>query len=421
MVKCLKGNISLPGDKSISHRALLLGAISGGRCCIKNIAGSLDVESTSNCLKQLGVEIAKENKSVIVNGIGFKNFKEPDKTLDCGNSGTTLRLLTGLLSASNIVATLDGDSSLRRRPIIRVTKPLEKMGADFSMISGTDNCPLVVRGRQLNGFKHSLSIPSAQVKTAILLAGLMADSMTTVKEISATRDHTERMFEHLGVDIKYSNREIKLSPVEKIKAFDLTIPGDPSTAAFLIVAAALIQNSELTISNLLLNPTRIGFIKILKEMGANIEHFKTTSAFNESIGEINVRYSELKPVDIDSRIAPTYIDEVPIIALAATQAEGTSIFRGLKELKVKETDRLEGIKNILLQMGGDVSVSGYDLIIKGSTKLSIYNGTCFNDHRLAMMIEIGNIFCEGYLANNYKSIINVSFSGFYQMINEVMR
>ncbi|PJA26845.1 MAG: 3-phosphoshikimate 1-carboxyvinyltransferase [candidate division Zixibacteria bacterium CG_4_9_14_3_um_filter_46_8] len=421
MAKRLKGQVYLPGDKSISHRALMLAAISSGQCHVENLAQSLDVESSANCLRQLGVEINNNGNSAQVLGVGFRNFIEPGTSLDCGNSGTSLRLLTGMLSASNVQATLDGDSSLKRRPMGRVIEPLKKMGARIESLSSSDNCPVKVFGQILNGVSQSISVPSAQVKTAILFAGLLAKGATELEERVPTRDHTENILKFLGVDLRIDQRKIMMTPPGYLKAFDLRVPGDPSSAAFLIVAAALIPNSELGFQEMLLNPTRIGYIQILIDMGLKMNVLDSWKKYNERIGNLLILSSELKGITIDERHAASYIDEAPVLALAATQAKGRSVFKGLSELKVKESDRLAGIKDILNQMGGKITISGDDLIIDGPTALHYYDGECFGDHRLAMMIEVGNLISCGQISHKYEQEIRVSFKKFYSLIDGVMK
>lgn len=414
-----KAEINLTGDKSISHRALMLAAISDGRCEIGNISDGLDVLSTMSCLKALGVDIYIENANTRVEGVGFGKFREPADKLDCGNSGTTLRLLAGLLSASNAEIILDGDESLRKRPMRRVIDPLRNMGADIGVLSEDNCCPLQVRGHKLKAISQKLLVPSAQVKSAILLAGLSADGDTKLEESLLTRDHTERMLSHLGVKIKADRGLITLKPPDCIPAFEMQVPGDPSSAAYPIVAASLIPRLELVIKNILLNPTRIGYVRILRAMGAEIVSENCSERFNEPVGDLVVKSSNLKSIETEEKNAPSFIDEAPILALAATQARGTSIFRGLKELRVKESDRLSNTMAIINKMGGNARAEGDDIIIEGPTTLEYYDGDCFGDHRLAMMIETGNIIANGEMSAKYRKIIDISFREFYEIMEGV--
>ncbi len=420
MGKRVEGRIKLPGDKSISHRALILAAISDGDCTIENLSRGLDAESTAECLRNLGVKISSRNGRHRVSGLGFRNFKIPAETLNCGNSGTTLRLLTGLLAASNIEAVLNGDESLRRRPIKRVIDPLKNMGADIETTDGNDGCPVRIHGVQLNGVSQILNVPSAQVKTAVLLAGLLAKGTTELIQPADTRDHTERILSYLDVDIKTDYGIITLKPPENLKPFDISVPADPSSAAFPVIAALLLPDSELTLYDLLLNPGRIGYMRILESMGADIEIVNENIQYGETVGEIVVRSSLLKTIDVEASEAPSYIDEAPILALAATRAAGQSVFRGLSELRVKESDRLTNIMRIINIMGGKASISEDDLVIEGPSRLKYYNGDCYGDHRLAMMIEIGNIISSGAMSEKYRDVAEVSFKGFYDIMKGVL-
>lgn len=420
MGRRIDGSVKLPGDKSISHRALMLAAISDGECTIENLSRGLDAESTAKCLRNLGVKISSKDGKHRVSGLGFRNFKNPDEVLDCGNSGTTLRLLTGLLAASNVAVVLDGDESLRRRPIKRVIDPLNNMGANIETSDGNDGCPVRIYGVQLKGISQILNVPSAQVKTAVLLAGLLADGTTELIQPADTRDHTERILSYLGVDIKTDYGVITLRPPENLKPFDIRIPADPSSAAFLIMAALMLPDSELTLHDILLNPGRIGYMRILESMGAQINVVNKKRQYGETVGEIVIESSSLKNIEVGADEAPSYIDEAPILALAATRANGRSVFRGLSELRVKESNRLTNIMSIINEMGGDASVNEDDLIIEGPSRLKYYDGDCYGDHRLAMMIEIGNIISSGTMSEKYCDVAEVSFKGFYDTMKGVL-
>lgn len=420
MAKRVVGTIRPPGDKSISHRALMLAAISEGECTIECLSPGLDVESTAECLRNLGVKICSTNGRHCISGMGFRNFKSPRKTLNCGNSGTTLRLLTGLLAASNIEVVLDGDESLRRRPVKRVIDPLNNMGADIDASEDGDRCPVVIRGAKLRGVSQVLDIPSAQVKTAVLLAGLLARGVTELATPVRTRDHTERLLTHLGAEIMSEREHITLKPPGYLRRFDIRVPGDPSSAAFPIVAALLLQNSELTVSDLLLNHGRIGYLLILRSMGARIGLMNVRTQYGESVGDAVINFSSLCSIRVGESEAPSYIDEAPILALAATQARGRSVFRGLSELRVKESDRLNNIVRILNRMGGKAAVNGDDLVIEGPSRLKYYDGDCHGDHRLAMMVETGNIISSGVMSERYAATVDVSFKGFYDVMRGVL-
>ncbi|MEE9553147.1 MAG: 3-phosphoshikimate 1-carboxyvinyltransferase [candidate division Zixibacteria bacterium] len=420
MANRVEGSIKPPGDKSISHRALMLAAISDGECEIEYLSSGRDIESTAECLRNLGVKIFSKNGKHYISGLGFRNFKAPENILDCGNSGTTLRLLTGLLAASNIETGLDGDDSLRRRPIKRVIEPLNNMGADIEASDGNDRCPVRIHGVRLKGVSQILDVPSAQVKTAVLIAGLLAEGVTKLTGLVNTRDHTERILSYLDVDIKTDYGVITLKPPENIRKFDIRVPADPSSAAFPIVAALLSLDSELIVSNLLLNPGRIGYLRILRSMGAQINIINEIIQYGETTGEIVIKSSFIKGIDVKASEAPSYIDEAPILALAATQADGQSVFRGLYELRHKESDRLKNITMIINGMGGKAVIDNDDLVIDGPSKLRYYEGDCYGDHRLAMMIEVGNIISSGTMSEKYNDIVGVSFKGFYDTMKGVL-
>jgi len=416
----LRGITKVPGDKSISHRAVILSSISDGKCRIENLATGYDLQSTVNALRSLGVEIDDRSaREISVQGIGLNNFRKPDKPLDCGNAGTSLRLLLGLLAGSNTSATLDGDDSLRRRPVNRVAIPLRQMGARIDLTEkGT--CPVEVTGKSLNGIGYALPVASAQVKSAILLASLTAKGETEIIEPTPTRDHTERMLISLGVPLTTSDCKVCMEPTESLPAFELSIPGDISSAAFVVVATLLLPNSEVVIEDVCLNPTRCGYLQILRRMGAQLATDHVEIVRGEPVGKLLIRSSELHAARCDDIPIATYIDEVPILALAASQAEGVMRLPNLAELRVKESDRLSGIVSILAAAGGNVRVDGDDLVIYGPTKLFQANFDTRRDHRLAMMVETINLLSEGMFAKTYSDELAISFPEYYEIMERLL-
>jgi len=420
MAQLLRGKVNLPGDKSISHRAVLLASVSDGSCVISNLATGKDLGSTVAAVKQLGVNVTEVEPTVLnVTGVGLKNFRQPDSILDCGNAGTSLRLLLGLLAGANVSAELDGDSSLRKRPINRVAIPLRHMGAN---VETTDRgtCPVSVVGKQLNGIGYALPVASAQVKSAILLAALTATGPTEIVEPTPTRDHTERMLISLGVPLTTSDCKVSAGPTSRIPPFDIDIPGDISSAGFVLMPALLLPNSEIVFENVCLNPTRCGYLQILRRMGADIVTDEITIKRGEPVGKLFVRASRMHASRCDDIPVATFIDEVPILALAATQADGETRLSRVGELRVKESDRLTGIVNILSSAGAKIHVEGDDLVICGPTKLFPPDIEPQNDHRMAMLVETINLISEGQLEGSYSDAISISFPEYYEVMKTLL-
>ena len=327
--RSFRGKPVIPGDKSISHRGLILGALAAGRSEVIDILEGEDVQSTARCLKDLGVIISKEGNKTIIEGIGDKELKDPTNILDCGNSGTTMRVMMGVLAGKNITATLSGDASLNKRPMKRVSEPLKLMGANFKL-TNENYAPLTVTGQKIQGIHYDLKIASAQIKTAIIMAALNAEGTTRITGEIGSRDHTERLLPHFGCDISVSDKEISIKGGQKLKANVVKVPGDPSTAAFWIGAASIIPGATLEMENVSLNPTRIGFIYALQRMGAEIET-EITTAIPEPVGKIRVSFKGLKGGSINKDEVPSLIDEIPLIAVLATQANGVTEVRGAEE------------------------------------------------------------------------------------------
>jgi 3-phosphoshikimate 1-carboxyvinyltransferase len=420
MARVLRGRVTLPGDKSISHRAILLSSISDGTCRIGNLATGKDLTSTVDAVSSLGVNVNRKDAcNVEISGVGIRNFTKPDKPLDCGNAGTSLRLLLGLLAGSNVSAVLDGDDSLRRRPVNRVAIPLRQMGA---RVETTDKgtCPVRVEGGHLTGIGYALPVASAQVKSAILLAAMFAEGETEIFEPTPTRDHTERMLISVGVPLTTSDCKVSMGPIDRISAFEMEVPGDISSAAFVIMAALLLPGSEIVVEDVCLNPTRCGYLQILKRMGADLQTDDVTIRRGEPVGKLYVRSSELHSARCDDIPVATYIDEVPVLALAATQAEGVTRFPNLGELRVKESDRLSGILSILAASGARIHIDGDDLVVYGPTPLFSPDVDTQNDHRLSMLVETVNLVFEGEITGEYSDEISISFPEYYHVMNSLI-
>ena len=414
----IKGTITVPGDKSISHRGLLLGAIAEGTTTIHNLSSSVDVWSTWRCLKQLGVEIIEKDDSLEVIGKGFYGLKPPSKRLDCGNSGTTMRLMTGILAAQPFKTTLVGDDSLNQRPMKRIIEPLTQMGAKIESQPG-GLAPLTIYGSKLNATYYKSPVASAQVKSAILLAGLHARGTTTVNEPHLSRDHTERMLADFGVIVNRVGLSVSLDGGKVLHGSEVRVPGDFSSSAFFIGAALIVPNSELTIKNAGLNPTRTGMLAILKHTGAKIEIEPYQQKSSEPVGDINVFTSRLNGIEIPPDLVPKLIDEVPILAVIATQAKGTTKLTGAKELRVKESDRLNAIVNNLSLMGVQIEELEDGFIIEGQQKLKGAVVDSYGDHRIAMAFAVAGLIAEGETQIKNSECVEISMPNFFETLQEI--
>lgn len=409
--KGLKGQITVPGDKSISHRAIILGSIALGKTTISGFLPGNDCLSTIECFKNLGVDIKQHNDFVEINGKGITGLTEPNCILNVGNSGTTIRLLMGVLSHTNFYTSLTGDESICKRPMDRVVHPLKQMGTNIDGRVHGRYAPLSIRGGDLKGQIHRLNVASAQVKSAILLAGLFATGETTVVEPYQSRDHTERMLKKFGVKINRDRLRISLLGNQKLIGTNIIVPGDISSAAFLIVAATIIPNSKIIIKNVGLNPTRTGVIDVLKQMGANIKIMNYREA-EEPYGDIIVTASSLSGTTISGDLIPKLIDEIPIIALAATQAKGKTIIKDAEELKVKESNRIDTVVKQLKQMGAHITAIEDGMIINGKTNLIGTDVDCYKDHRIGMMLSVAALLSEGDTTIKNSDCINISYPNF---------
>ncbi|UCD39175.1 MAG: 3-phosphoshikimate 1-carboxyvinyltransferase [Fidelibacterota bacterium] len=410
--------LRMPGDKSISHRALMLAALGKGVSRLTNLSRGADVVSTRLCLEQCGIPIRDDGDTVILEGQGGV-FKSPSKDLNAGNSGTTARLLAGLLAGRGIQARLIGDTSLSRRPMGRIVEPLQQMGAMIHL-SPRGTLPLTLYPASLTSLDYTLPVASAQVKSALLLAALGGEGAVSITEPIPTRTHTELMLQALGAGIQVSGNRITLEAgVQDIPAFEMAIPGDPSSAAFLAALATLLPQTELTFQDLLLNPTRMGFFRVLQRMGAQITWTSKHQELGEEVGELTIRSSDLKAIHISGSEIPTMIDELPILAILATQAEGATIVRDAGELRVKESDRIKAICENLKRMGVRVQELTDGFRIWGPCTLRGATVRTQHDHRIAMAFAVAGRIAVGRTLLDDPDCVEVSFPGYHDLLGQV--
>jgi 3-phosphoshikimate 1-carboxyvinyltransferase len=415
----LAGELRVPGDKSIAHRALMLAALAQGDSRIEGLPEGEDVAATVACLRSLGVHIDRTGGPARVHGGGWRSFSPPHGPLDCANSGTTMRLMLGILSGSWVSATLDGDTSLRRRPMARVVEPLRTMGARIQSQDG--RAPLAVTGARLQGRRHVLSVPSAQVKSALLLAGLTASGPTTVVEPVATRDHTERLLRAMGTDVGTTADGIVIRPSHQpLRPIDLLVPGDFSSAAFWMAAAALRPGWSVRIREVGLNPSRTAFLAVLQSMGAEI-HIDADHAGVEPLGSVTVTSRPLHAVTIGAAEVAAAIDEIPVLLAVATQAEGTTIIEGAAELRVKESDRLATMSEGLRRMGAIVDERPDGVSIHGQARLRGATVDSYGDHRIAMALAVAGLAAEGPTGIEDADCVAVSYPNFFTDLEELTR
>ena len=412
----ITGTISLPGDKSISHRSLMFAALTDGECVVHNISTGEDVESTRNCLEKCGIKSKKDGNTVIITG---GTFKTPEKPLNCGNSGTTVRLLLGLLAGQGISATYIGDNSLSKRPMGRVIKPLESMGVNIKSIDGKIPLKQTVP-TSITNIDYYLPIASAQVKSCVLLAALGANVSSVVRENIKTRDHTEIMLKELGASIK-GEMEIEIQPLSNsLSTFEMTVPGDPSSAAFFATAAASSPNSHLTIKNVLANPSRIGFFNMLEKMGGGVEWENMRRECGELVGDVQIWYEPLNGINITAENVPAVIDELPILAVLAAQADGPTIIEGAEELRVKECDRIHAVCHNLKAMGVKVIEKRDGFIIDTPNILQSTSIKTYGDHRIAMAFTIAGLNAGNYNVLDNAECINISFPEFNSVLQDII-
>ena len=412
----VKGTLYLPGDKSISHRAIMLSSIANGKSTIRNLNDGADLQSTINVLKACGAKIDSKNETIIIEGV---DLISPNKKLDCGNSGTTTRLISGLLSSQKLDFTLVGDSSLSSRPMKRIIIPLQEMGCD---ISSNDNLlPLTIDAKEgTQSIDYKIPVASAQVKSCILLAALGADNPSIIHENILTRDHTEIMLNNMGATISILDKSINVHPLEnKLNPINITIPSDPSSAAFFAAMAVINDNSELTLNNVLLNKTRIGFIDVLEKMNCNLSINNKQLNNGEKTGDITFSTSALTSVEIEPKIIPSIIDEIPILAVVAAYSNGITIFRNVEELKYKECDRLHAIIHNLNAFGINAYEKKDCLFVEGGKPKKLAKITTFHDHRIAMAFTIMSLASFGKYHLDNKDCIDISLPNFFNLIDKV--
>ncbi|MDN3016711.1 3-phosphoshikimate 1-carboxyvinyltransferase [Paenibacillus sp. BSR1-1] len=415
----LIGEITIPGDKSISHRSVMFGSIAHGETKITNFLPGEDCLSTISCFRKLGVSIEEEDNQIRISGNGIEGLKEPIDVLDVGNSGTTIRLLMGILAGRPFFSSLVGDSSIGKRPMTRVTGPLAKMGAVIDGRNSGSYTPLSIRGGKLNPIQYELPVASAQVKSALILAGLQAEGITQIIEPSETRDHTERMIRQFGGVIDKENKIITVKGGQKLTGATIHVPGDISSAAFFLVAGAIVPGSEIVLKNVGLNPTRTGIIEVLKNMGADLEIISDESDSFEPAGDLVIRTSSLKGTVIEGDLIPRLIDEIPIIALLATQAVGKTIIKDAEELKVKETNRIDTVVNELKKLGASIEATDDGMIINGKSNLHGGTVSSHGDHRIGMMLAIAALVSDGEVFLENPEAIAVSYPNFFEHLKSL--
>ena len=417
--KPLYGEISVPGDKSIAHRAVIFGAVAEGPTRIFNLSGGDDNSRTVRAFRQMGVAIGRDGDALSIEGKGWPGLHAPGEPIDCGNSGTTMRLMSGLLAGLPFHSELDGDGSLRQRPMQRVIDPLRQMGAKINSKGGNGLAPLGIDGGGLHAVHYSMPIASAQVKSAILLAALQANGTTTIEEPQPSRDHTEAMIRGFGGAISINGKSITLAGGQNLVGQEVRIPGDMSSAAFFLVAAALVPGSEVMIRNVGCNPTRDGVIEVLKRMGAALEILNERQAAGERVGDICVRGGKLSGIDIGPELVARTIDEYPILAVAGAVADGVTRFNDVKELRYKESDRIAAMTEGLRALGVEVDERQDGMTIHGGRRFNGGAVRSFADHRIAMSFAIAGLLSDHGVAIDDARCADISFPTFFDSLEKI--
>lgn len=408
-IKKAVGQIKVPGDKSISHRAVMLGSLANGVTEISGFLKGADCLSTIDCFRKMGIDIDINGENVTVHGNGLRGLLKPDEMLYTGNSGTTTRLLCGILAGQNFDTSITGDASIQKRPMGRVVKPLSIMGAKIE----NEYCPLYITGTKLHGIDYKMPVASAQVKTAIILAGLYADGETVIHEIEKSRDHTELMLSAMGADLTVDNLDITVKPTNDLTAVNVDVPGDISSAAFFLVLGAIMPNSQITVTNVGINPTRTGIIDVLKDMGADITLENVHTSAGETVADITVRSSSLKGTTVGGDIIPRLIDELPIIAVAAVFADGQTVIKDAQELKVKETNRIRAVVDEFNKCGIDITETDDGMIINGGKSIHGADFKTYGDHRMAMSLTVLAQLADGESTLDDSDCACVSYPTFF--------
>lgn len=410
----LKGEITVPGDKSISHRSVMFGAIAKGTTEITGFLEGADCLSTISCFRQMGIEIERSQNHVLVHGKGLHGLNAPKETLDCGNSGTTVRLLSGILAPQPFNAAITGDASIQKRPMDRVIRPLTQMGAQITSLSGNGCAPLQIWGKPLHGIHYNSPIASAQVKSAILLAGLYGEGETRVSEPYLSRNHSELMLKQFGADVTAEENTAIIRPAHELYGSKIDVPGDISSAAFFIAAGLMVPGSEILIKHVGVNPTRDGILKVCQAMGADITLLNKNSGSGEPTADILVRHGSLHGTKIGGAIIPSLIDELPMLAALACFAEGETVIQDAAELKVKESNRINAMVSGLCAMGADVTETDDGMVICGGKPLHGAVIQSFSDHRIAMTFAVASLCAEGETEVLDADCVNISYPGFYR-------
>ena len=408
-IKKAVGQIKVPGDKSISHRAVMLGSLANGVTEISGFLKGADCLSTIDCFRKMGIDIDINGENVTVHGNGLRGLLKPDEMLYTGNSGTTTRLLCGILAGQNFDTSITGDASIQKRPMGRVVQPLSMMGAKIE----NEYCPLYITGTKLHGIDYKMPVASAQVKTAIILAGLYADGETVIHEIEKSRDHTELMLSAMGADLTVDNLDITVKPTNDLTAVNVDVPGDISSAAFFLVLGAIMPNSQITVTNVGINPTRTGIIDVLKDMGADITLENVHTSAGETVADITVRSSSLKGTTVGGDIIPRLIDELPIIAVAAVFADGQTVIKDAQELKVKETNRIRAVVDEFNKCGIDITETDDGMIINGGKSIHGTDFKTYGDNRMAMSLTVLAQLADGESTLDDSDCACVSYPTFF--------
>ena len=408
-IKKAAGQIKVPGDKSISHRAVMLGSLANGVTEISGFLKGADCLPTIDCFRKMEIDIDINGENVTVHGNGLRGLKKPDEMLYTGNSGTTTRLLCGILAGQNFDTSITGDASIQKRPMGRVVQPLSMMGAKIE----NEYCPLYITGTKLHGIDYKMPVASAQVKTAIILAGLYADGETVIHEIEKSRDHTELMLSAMGADLTVDNLDITVKPTNDLTAVNVDVPGDISSAAFFLVLGAIMPNSQITVTNVGINPTRTGIIDVLKDMGADITLENVHTSAGETVADITVRSSSLKGTTVGGDIIPRLIDELPIIAVAAVFADGQTVIKDAQELKVKETNRIRAVVDEFNKCGIDITETDDGMIINGGKSIHGADFKTYGDHRMAMSLTVLAQLADGESTLDDSDCACVSYPTFF--------
>jgi len=415
----IKGIITVPGDKSISHRSIMIGSISKGKTVIKGFLLGEDCLSTISCFREMGIKIDISNDLVVVHGQGLNGLTPSKKVLDVGNSGTTIRLMSGILSGQSFESSITGDNSIQKRPMDRIITPLTMMNANIKSLKGNGYAPIIIKPSNLHSIDYTSPVASAQVKSCILFANLYTDEVTTIKEPYLSRNHTEIMLNYFGANIETNESTITSHPVKELYSNEIIIPSDISSAAYFIVAALITPNSEILIKNVGINPTRDGIIEVLKNMNANIELDNIRFFNGEKVADIIVKHSKLIGTTIEKQLIPRLIDEIPVIAVAAAFAEGTTIIKDASELKVKESNRIDTMVKELKKMNVNIIPTDDGMIINGGNIVKGANLESYDDHRVAMSLSIAALQADSPTLINNSSCINISYPNFFEDINSL--